>query len=96
MGMIAAQVAHAAGSIEKHPPGMHVVVLQVPHEEELHRVGNALCEFGIRNTLVSETDAPYSGQGMAIGCHPVRSREQVRRILSSLPLFGKELSLVAA
>lgn len=96
MGMIAAQVAHAAGSIEKHPAEMHVVVLQVSHEAELYKVSTALSDAGIGSTLVVETDPPYSGQGMAIGCHPVRDRAQIRRVLSSLPLLGKELSLAAA
>lgn len=86
--MIAAQVAHAAGSgSERHPPDVHVVVLSVANEEELRLVSQRLLDFEIAQTLVVESDAPYSGQGMAIGCELVSNRKPLQRCLSSLPLL---------
>lgn len=97
IGMIAAQVAHAAGSgSERHPPDVHVVVLQVPDVEGLGRIHSHLCAEGIPNTLVVESDPPYQSQPMSIGLELVRERESVRRVLSSLALLGKEASLKAA
>ena len=86
--MIAAQIAHAAGEgSERHPQGVHVVVLSVPSEAELRVVSARLLAQESAQTLVVETDEPYRGQAMAIGCELVRDREPLRRALSSLPLL---------
>ncbi len=88
LGMVAAQVAHAAGSgSERHPPEVHVVVLAVRSEEELLHISARLVTAEVAQTLVTEVDEPYSGQAMAIGCELVRAREPLRRVLSSLPLL---------
>lgn len=92
--MVAAQVAHAAGSgSERHPPEVHVVVLSVQTEEELLAVSARLVDAEVAQTLVTEVDAPYSGQAMAIGCELVRSRAPLRAVLSSLPLLREQVSL---
>lgn len=95
--MIAAQVAHAAGAgSERHPDGVHVVVLSIPSEDALLAVSARLVEAEIAQTLVIETDSPYESQAMSIGLELLRDRSGVTRILSSLPLFGKVVSLAAA
>ena len=97
IGMIAAQVAHAAGAgSERHPPDVHVIVLAVANEEELRLISQRLLDSEIAQTLVVESDAPYTEQAMSLGCELVCDREPLRRILSSLPLLGKEASLKAA
>ena len=86
--MIAAQVAHAAGSgSERHPPEVHVVVLAVQSEAALLAVSARLVEAEVAQTLVVEVDSPYEEQAMAIGCELLRDRRTIRRCLSSLPLL---------
>lgn len=87
--MIAAQVAHAAGSTGKHPAETHVVVLQVDTESELRRVSHKLRDLQVKHEVIVESDAPHTGCAMSLGCALVRDRELVRRALSSLPLLGK-------
>lgn len=94
--MIAAQVAHAAGSAGKHPPETHVVVLQVGTESELLRISRKLRDLQVEHEVIIESDDPHTGCAMSLGCALVRDREPLRRALSSLPLLGKELSLKAA
>jgi len=72
-----------------------VVVLQVPDETGLLHVAQRLQQSGVVHSTVVETDNPYSGQAMAIGCELVRDRTPVTRSLSSLPLL-KESTLKAA
>ncbi len=90
--MIAAQVAHAAGSgSERHPPGVHVVVLSVPSEAALRLVSRRLLESEIAQTLIEEVDPPYRQQAMSIGLELVRDRRSVNQVLSSLPLLRSSL-----
>lgn len=86
--MIAAQVAHAAGSGSiRHPQGVHVVVLQVRSEPELMRVAERLKSAEAPHTVIVESDEPYDGQAMAIGLELVRDRTKARSCLSCLPLL---------
>lgn len=86
--MVAAQVAHAAGSgSERHPPEVHVVVLAVPDEDALRDISARLLDAEIAQTLVTEVDEPYAQQAMSIGLELLRDRAAVSRILSSLPLL---------
>lgn len=88
--MIAAQVAHAAGSgSERHSPEVHVVVLSVPSERLLRQTYCRLVDVGLDPTLVVESDRPYSLQAMSIGLELVRDRTLVNQALSSLPLLRK-------
>jgi hypothetical protein len=91
-GMIAAQVAHAAGAgSERHPPDVHVVVLSVPSEAKLRQTYCRLVGAQLDPTLVVESDRPYTLQAMSIGLELTRDRRSVRRVLSSLPLLQSPL-----
>lgn len=89
--MIAAQVAHAAGSgSERHPPNVHVVVLAVPSEEALRQIHSQLVDARLDPTLVVESDPPHTQQAMSIGLELTRDRRSVNRVLSSLPLLRRQ------
>ena len=70
-------------------PGTHAVILAATHEE-LHALAQRLDVAGIAFAPVIESDAPYLNVLLAIGIPPC-PRERVRRFVSSLPLFGKEV-----
>jgi hypothetical protein len=57
----------------------------VPDEAALRNVAAKLSSAGIRHVPIVESDHPYGGQLVAIGCAPAR-KEVLRRVLSSLPL----------
>lgn len=89
-GVVVAQVAHAAGQgSDRHPPGVYVVVLEVPDEPALAEIHEKLDSAGVAHTPIVEVDAPWSGQLMAIGCEMSRDRGPCRRVLSNLPLCGR-------
>lgn len=52
-------------------------------EREFQRVG-------IPHVSVREPDVPYNGALTAIGLMPVADRSAIKRIVSKLPLFGRE------
>lgn len=64
----------------------------MPSEEALLAVSERLVAAEVAQTLVTEVDEPYSGQAMAIGCELVRTRDPLRRALSSLPLLRADVS----
>lgn len=81
-------MAHAAGEgSERHPDGVHVVVLAARDEAHLREVSQRLVDAEVAQTLITETDEPYAGQAMSIGCELVKERGPLRRALSSLPLL---------
>lgn len=87
-GVIAAQVAHAAGAGSgRHPPNTYVVVLSVPTETHLRNVYRELENRDIPATLVEESDLPYEGQATAIGIDLIRDRTELRKVVSNLPLY---------
>lgn len=79
---------HAAG--ESSPgnldEGTYAIALTVPDEGAMRAVSARLKLAGVSHVRVTEPDAPYSGQLMALGLVPAR-KEDVRRFLSSLPLL---------
>lgn len=84
--MQAANIIHAAG--ESSPgnlsSGTHAVALHAA-PERLARLLAQLQAARVPHTPIFEPDAPFDGALMAIGIRPCR-REEVRRLLSSLPL----------
>ena len=79
---------HAAGesSPGSLPNGTHAVVLAVPDEPALRCVFARLKLAQVPFVAITETDAPFGGQLMALGLVPQR-KEDVRRFVSSLPLL---------
>ncbi len=94
LGFLTAQVVHAAGesSPGQMSPGTNAVVLAVPDEEMLAAVHQRLMLAGIACKAIFEPDPPWLGQMTAVGVCPTRERAKVRRVLSSLPLFGQRHS----
>ena len=84
-GLQAANIVHAAGESGPTERGTHAVCLVAPDAASLAAVTDRLEAAGVRVARVVETDAPFAGELMAIGCAPGR-REVVRKIVSSLPL----------
>ena len=88
MGVQLAQVVHAAGESVRGielPENTHAVALHARSEDELLAVEAKLRAAGVPHRSIREVDAPYQGQLMALGIHPLAGQE-VRRLLSSLPL----------
>jgi hypothetical protein len=79
---------HAAGesSPGNLPGDTHAVVLAVPNEEALLAVARKLTLHGIAYVAIREPDPPHCGALMALGLVP-RRKEEVYRLLSSLPLL---------
>ena len=88
---MSAQLVHAAGEsvIEPLPSHTNAVVLAIENEEKLRNLAKQLQLGGIKHVLITEVDAPYTGQATAIGIVPVKDRKEVKKFLSSLPLLGK-------
>ena len=95
IGFISAQLVHAAGESVSGslPQGTFAVVLEVEDEPRLRELANNLQIGDIKHTLITEVDAPYTGQATAIGIEPTRNRGELKKYLSSLPLFGKHRML---
>jgi hypothetical protein len=94
---MAAQIVHAAGEsvTENLPPNTSAIVLSVPSENELLGVAQQLQRAGIAHVAIREPDPPYNGVFTAIGVAPVADRKPLKRILSRLPLLGKEPNAAA-
>lgn len=54
--------------------------------EELQELERKLCSAGVPHEPIVESDAPYSGQLVAIGVRP-GPRKELRRWFSSFPLL---------
>jgi hypothetical protein len=63
-----------------------VVALAVPDEAALRRVAEALGKESLTYKLIEEDYGPFAGQAMALGVHPMESREAIRKVVSALPL----------
>jgi peptidyl-tRNA hydrolase len=87
IGVLAAQVTHAAGesSPGNLPPGTYAVVLAA-EREKLLELEKFLRENGVKFKAVRESDTPYTGELMSIGLAP-QLKNNVRKFLSSLPLL---------
>ena len=55
-------------------------------EGHLCRLARKFEDADIEHTCIEESDPPYDGQLMAIGCQLVRDRRPVRKVVSTLPL----------
>lgn len=89
MGVILAQVVHAAGESAQNttvPPNTHAVVLAVPDEQSLLLVEAKLLHHNIQFAAIREPDAPWNGQLMTIGIKP-QPRAKLRKLLANLPLY---------
>jgi hypothetical protein len=88
VGVIAAQLVHAAG--ESNPSGKkcYSVVLSA-NIDKLAFVESMLNHEQISHVAVREPDLPYDGDLMAIGVHPcIREQSlELREIVKKLPLL---------
>ena len=86
LGLMAAQITHAAG--ESSPgnisKGTHAVVLGVS-PSDLERLAATRFQ-DVPHVSIVESDAPFSGQLMAIGLPPA-PRWKWKRLVSDLPLL---------
>lgn len=79
---------HAAGlSARDVQHGTYAVVLAARDEDHLVEIAEKLQVAGVEHVAYREPD--YYDQLMSIGVMPVKSRKEVKRILSSLPLLWK-------
>ncbi len=87
-GLQAAQLIHAAG--ESSPgnlsPHTFAIALVCRTEAELQALSERLFYAGIKHKRIVESDAPFTGQLMALGVPPGK-RSELRRYLSSVPLL---------
>jgi hypothetical protein len=87
-GLQAAQIIHAAG--ESSPgnlsPHTYAIALQTKDEQELDRLSRRLFEAGIPHKRIIESDAPWTGQLMAIGIPPML-RTKLKSLLSQIPIL---------
>lgn len=56
----------------------------------MRSIAQGFTEAGIAFHPIVESDAPWSGQLVAIGVVPVQDRSQIKKIVSRLPLYGKQ------
>lgn len=71
------------------PPGTHAIALVADSESALARVRCALDAAGVPHVAVVESDAPWTGQLMAIGVAPQPRTPKLKRLLGHLALVGK-------
>ena len=79
---------HAAGdsSSGNMPPHTFAIALTCSNEQALNELSHKLFLAGIAHKRIVESDAPYSGQLMALGLKP-SWRSTLKKHLSSLPLL---------
>jgi hypothetical protein len=88
-GVRGAMIIHATGeSCEGHPKGTHAYALVARNEDHLMELAGRLWDAEIPHVVVTEPDAPYNDQAMAIGIFPTQDKAKVDRVTSSLPLLG--------
>lgn len=85
-GVIACQVAHAAGEsvlqeplLEYDPSNIHVVLLVAKNSDELEALGVVLTAEEIPHVVIREPDPPYNGVATAVGVAPVVDRSLVQK-----------------
>jgi hypothetical protein len=91
LGVLCAQITHAAGETGPDPPGTYAVVLATPDEYRLSLIEQQLIDHRIPHRAIRERDPPYNGALMTIGVFPTSDRESLRPILGKLRLV-KEIS----
>ena len=90
LGVLGAQIVHAAGESGPAAPGTYAVVLAVPDELRLQRLAARLQDAGLDPILICEPDPPYLGRLMTVGLRPTTDRQRLQRVLKGLPLLGEE------
>lgn len=91
LGVIAAQVIHAAGeSSDRVPSGTYAVALAARDEPHLETLEKKLIRLDIPHKAIREPDR--QDELMAIGIEPVRDRRALRRVVQKLPLLGEKTS----
>lgn len=87
-GVQVAQTVHAAGEScdGPLPSGTYAIALSAANESHLEDISVRLWDAEIPHTVITEPDAPYDGQMMAIGIWPTSDRDKIKRVTSSLPL----------
>lgn len=87
-GVRLAQSIHAAGESSDGPlpTGTYAYALAARDEDHLFEIANRLWDAEIPHKVISEPDAPYDGQAMAIGIWPTYDKERIRKVVSDLPL----------
>jgi hypothetical protein len=64
--------------------GEYAIALQTTPLLSLEDISKRLIAAKIKHKRIYESDAPYNGEFMSIGCAPME-REKIRRLLSDLP-----------
>lgn len=87
-GLQAAQLIHAAGesSPGNLPPHTYAIALTCANEAELQALSQRLFLAGIKHKRIIESDAPWTGQLMALGIPPGK-RSELKRHLSMYKLL---------
>jgi hypothetical protein len=67
------------------PDGTYAVALTAKNEAELRSLAETLEQAGLPRHLIIESDAPYTGQAVALGIPPT-DRRLLKRYLSRYPL----------
>ena len=81
-------LVHAAGfSARNVQYGTFAIALAAQDESALLRISERLSDIGIEH--VPYRDPDHGNQLMSLGIYPVKDRRVVRRVLSNLPLVGK-------
>ena len=80
IGVLAAQVAHAAARSGPHDERDHVVILAVADEVELATVASSLAEVAVDHVQIFEPDPPWCGSLMAIGVRPMVRLSPIRAL----------------
>ena len=88
MGVIAAQLVHAAGETGPTLPGTHAIVLSAKDEKHLLKIEHQLSRSKIKYHSVREPDSPWNGELMAIGLHPTSDRAMLKPITKRLRLLN--------
>lgn len=89
IGVVCAQLLHAAGESGPAEPGTYALVVSAANEAELLKHEDELLRLGVPIASIREPDAPYCGALMAIGIRPMPKRS-LPKFLKKLPLFGRE------
>lgn len=88
VGVIAAQLVHAAG--ESNPEGKHSYsVVLCANKDKLEIIESKLKNLGVSHVSVRETDAPYNGELLAIGINPFvkENNPKLKQVVKRLSLL---------
>lgn len=89
-GVLACQVAHAAGESIRVAPisdQTHVVALVAEKADELEALHEELTKAGIHHVIVREPDPPYFGSATVVGIEPTVDREAVRPFVKAFKVL---------